>query len=230
MTAIDTKSLRAAAEAATPGTWSWWTSNSFRRLTADGGRDGGVLNSAGMGVNVSIEDAAYIAAAQPSTMIALLDERLAMIAELEVLRAAAPTSEDRRKKRSTPGDEKCARWLFGLVLDINSTARKPNWSMWADDVRRLREIDGHAHREICEMFKWAHDDSFWCANILSPKKLREKWDVLVAQRARPIAASRNAQASPKFNFANADRSGDRRAQAATLARHGIVVPDVEVDL
>lgn len=30
------------SEAATPGPWKWWTSNSHRRLTSDHGRDGGV--------------------------------------------------------------------------------------------------------------------------------------------------------------------------------------------
>ena len=30
-------------ERATPGPWEWWTSNSWRRLSARGGRDGGVL-------------------------------------------------------------------------------------------------------------------------------------------------------------------------------------------
>jgi hypothetical protein len=29
----------------TPGPWSWWSSNSFLRLTAENGRDGGVLSA-----------------------------------------------------------------------------------------------------------------------------------------------------------------------------------------
>ncbi|EQB98774.1 phage replication protein [Photorhabdus temperata subsp. temperata M1021] len=42
----------------------------------------------------------------------------------------------------------------------------------------MRECDGRTHREICELFKWANTDSFWYANIQSPRKLREKWDDL----------------------------------------------------
>jgi len=98
---------------------------------------------------------------------------------------ATEGSERREKRRGTADDEKCARWLFGRVLANNSSAKPPNFGTWADDVRLMRERDGRKHAEICELFQWAQADSFWQSNILSPAKLRQKWDQLTMRRAAP---------------------------------------------
>lgn len=74
--------------------------------------------------------------------------------------------------------------MFDLVRKVNTTAREPNWDTWANDVRLMREIDGRTHAGICELFLWAKKDSFWCANIQSPSKLREKWDTLTVRSGR----------------------------------------------
>jgi hypothetical protein len=93
--------------------------------------------------------------------------------------------ERRGKRRGTPDDEKCARWLFGRILANNASARPPNFDLWADEVRLLRERDKRTHVEICELFQWAQADTFWRPNILSPTKLRDKWDQLTMKRGTP---------------------------------------------
>lgn len=85
------------------------------------------------------------------------------------------------KSWGTQEDLDCAAWIFDRVKIINPAARCPNWTEWANDVRLLRQVDGRTHREICELFKRANQDKFWCVNILCPSKLREKWDVLTAK-------------------------------------------------
>lgn len=79
-------------------------------------------------------------------------------------------------------DRECAQWIYDRVLMVNSAAKEPNWPVWSNDIRLMRQADGRNHKEICELFKWANQDSFWQANILSPGKLREKWDTLAAKR------------------------------------------------
>jgi len=108
------------------------------------------------------------------------------------LRPDAPNSPDgptpkREKKPAVPADEKCARWLFGVVLENNPGSKKPNIATWANDVRLMRERDGRSYDQICDLFQWAGADSFWRANILSPGKLRDKWDQLIMQQARAAA-------------------------------------------
>jgi hypothetical protein len=153
---------------------------------------------------------------------------LELLDELERLRAKRIAPAERRKRHATPEDEKCARWIYGLILNTSPSAKQPTWSVWADEVRLMRELDKRSHREICELFQWAHADPFWCANILSPKKLREKWDQLAVKRAR--AAGAQQQGHGKFHFSGADRAGDRAAQHSAMARLGIAVPAGEVAL
>lgn len=64
----------------------------------------------------------------------------------------------------------------------------------------MRERDGRTRREIADLFAWANADGFWQANILSPGKLREKWDQLVIRRG--AAGGGSAQQLP----AKVDRS------------------------
>lgn len=91
-----------------------------------------------------------------------------------------------RKKREKapldPNDEKCARWLYSVLLKSYPKASKLNVAKWANDVRLMREIDARTHREICELFKWASENQFWRSNIRCPERLREHWDGLWIQR------------------------------------------------
>ena len=106
-------------------------------------------------------------------------------------------------KWGTADDQQCAEWIFALVAKIKPTSKQPSGAAWANDVRLMRELDGHSHREICELFRWASQDAFWCSNVLSPAKLRAKWDTLSLQReagGRRTAAG-NAQG---IDFNNTD--------------------------
>ncbi len=59
--------------------------------------------------------------------------------------------------------------------------KEPNWTAWANDVRIMRMLDGRV-TQICEMFGRVQRDPFWVKNIMSPSKLRDKWDELVIRR------------------------------------------------
>lgn len=94
----------------------------------------------------------------------------------------AAVSSPKGDKWGTSDDLKAAQWVFQLITRISPSAKTPNWSGWANDVRLMREQDGRTHSDICQMFKFANQDSFWKSNILSPAKLREKWTQLEAKR------------------------------------------------
>ncbi|MEG0281339.1 MAG: hypothetical protein RR686_18995 [Morganella sp. (in: enterobacteria)] len=91
-------------------------------------------------------------------------------------------SSPKGDKWGTADDLKAAQWIFQLITRISPSAKTPNWSGWANDVRLMREQDNRAHVDICQMFKFANQDSFWKSNVLSPAKLREKWTQLEAKR------------------------------------------------
>lgn len=79
-------------------------------------------------------------------------------------------------------DLKTAQWMFKRVQQINPAALEPNWTQWANVIRLMRELDLRSHRDICELYDWVSRDAFWCCNVLSPQKLRQKWDQLTARR------------------------------------------------
>ena len=97
----------------------------------------------------------------------------------------------REKAPVNPDDEKCAHWLFKVLQKTSPKAKEPNFTTWTTDVRLMRERDERTHKEICELFLWAHQDQFWCANILSPKTLREHWDRLTIQRDKAAEPKKN---------------------------------------
>lgn len=88
------------------------------------------------------------------------------------------------KSWGTADDLKAARWIFDKALTVNASLSDPNWVEWANTIRLMRMQDKRSHYEICELFKWANEDSFWQNIILSPTSLRKQWDKLTTKRQR----------------------------------------------
>ena len=112
--------------------------------------------------------------------------------------ATSPT----KKFSFTEMDLAMAKEMFACIQKLNPNHKQPNFEAWANDIRLLGERDGKSYPEIIELFEWANQDRFWQANILSPRKLREKWDVLVLQRNRQ-AKPRGDNLSMEWNTAEA---------------------------
>lgn len=114
----------------------------------------------------------------------------------------AAVSSPKGDKWGTADDLKAAQWIFQLITRISPSAKTPNWSGWANDVRLMREQDNRTHSDICQMFKFANQDSFWKSNILSPAKLREKWTQLEARRNTQGQGKPSGR--PHLDFDNTD--------------------------
>ncbi len=95
----------------------------------------------------------------------------------------------------SPDDLKAAEWIYSKLLIVNPEHKKPNMDSWANTIRLMRERDNRTHEDICKVFAWANSDSFWSANILSPSKLREKFDQLLIKVNQPAVIQ---QAKPRF--------------------------------
>jgi hypothetical protein len=162
-----------------------------------------------------------------ATLLELLDAAESII----VVIPSEPKKRGPRDPRAhSKEDLDCANWLFAELQRRKPDVRKPNIEAWADDVRLMRERDKRTHRQICELFRWAQADSFWFVNIRCPGKLREKWDQLDDARTAGGAPKPGAAPGQKFNFADADRSGDEATQAAFMQRHSIEIPGEDVPL
>lgn len=92
---------------------------------------------------------------------------------------------------------KMAKYFYDKVEVVANEAgvshliKKSNLQTWADDMRKLIELDGVDKHLAKDVMDWVTQDSFWRTNVLSAKKLREKFTELaikmnaVKQPAQP---------------------------------------------
>ncbi|MBW3114219.1 replication protein [Bacillus sp. MCCB 382] len=70
-------------------------------------------------------------------------------------------------------------YFFERIRDNNPEYKKPNLQTWSDDVRKMIDIDKRTEEQIRYLMKWVQQDSFEMTNVLSPSKLRKRFDQLV---------------------------------------------------
>ena len=74
-----------------------------------------------------------------------------------------------------------AKKLQEYILRNNPKAKlktPEELSIWADDFRKMIEIDKRTLEDIENVLKFSQDDRFWRKNILSAEKLRKQFDQL----------------------------------------------------
>lgn len=118
--------------------------------------------------------------------------------------------------RADPEDLAVARWLHERVRRIVPDAREPNWLAWGNEVRLMRERDGRTVGQIQELFAWANADGFWAANVLSPRKLRERWEQLQANRAQVRGRARGFDAVAYLSERQGGQEGPGSGDARTI--------------
>jgi len=87
-----------------------------------------------------------------------------------------------RKFKYTEGDMQSAHHIFKLIRAKFPETKEPDFEVWADDFRKMRDLDNLEPDKIADMFQWAHEHRFWASNILSPGTLRKQWGKLSAQK------------------------------------------------
>ncbi|MFD1484659.1 DNA replication protein DnaD [Lacticaseibacillus baoqingensis] len=76
---------------------------------------------------------------------------------------------------------RAATKLWELIQRNNPKAKQQDLQKWADVFRLMHERDNRSWKDIGMLIQWSQNDSFWSSNILSAKKLREKFDQLTAK-------------------------------------------------
>lgn len=85
------------------------------------------------------------------------------------------------KKWGDPVDHEMVSEMVAAVSADLDTPVKHNANTWANDFRLMRERDGRTVEQIRYLIGWTAKHSFWSDKVMSPSKLREKWDQLVKQ-------------------------------------------------
>ncbi|MGH0567320.1 hypothetical protein ACQVQF_24705 [Bacillus cereus] len=117
--------------------------------------------------------------------------------DTSTIRGQKEKEKEKEKKTSRHKFETCdtngAKYLFEKIKDNNPKQKEPNFDSWANDFRLMREKDNRELQEIKDVIDWCQADPFWQGNILSPKKLREKFDQLTIQMKSKKGAKSNAE-------------------------------------
>lgn len=92
------------------------------------------------------------------------------------------TGTKRRALQFAPDDMELAEHIWALIDAMQPGRKPPKLDSWANEIRLMRDADKRTHDQIRQLFEWANHDPFWRLNILSPGKLREKFDDLELRR------------------------------------------------
>ena len=93
-----------------------------------------------------------------------------------------------------------AEKLKALMLQNNPGAKTPDdLTKWVAEFDKMTRLDKRTLEQINVVMEFSQKDSFWKSNILSAKKLREKFDTLLLQKDRPKQAQQNTTPQ-KGNF------------------------------
>lgn len=130
------------------------------------------------------------------------------------------------KEKYSDADYQFAEQAFGEILKLNPSHKKPNLKKWAEDVRKMREIDKLEYSEMAQVWMWVRNDSFWQTNVLSISKFREKYDQL---KMKSNQRSNNYEGNGRTTTTRPDNSAAGRVrQNAATAREAIAREIAEI--
>jgi len=72
-----------------------------------------------------------------------------------------------------------AEYFYSQILKNNPHHKKPNLELWSNDIRLMMERDKRTEEQIRYLMNWVQQDDFEMVNVLSPRKLRKRFDQLV---------------------------------------------------
>ncbi|GGJ86174.1 hypothetical protein GCM10007063_05860 [Lentibacillus kapialis] len=72
-----------------------------------------------------------------------------------------------------------AESFYKKILDNNPNNKKPDFEKWANEIRLMMERDGRNEEQITYLMNWVQQDDFEMSNVMSPDKLRKRFDQLI---------------------------------------------------
>lgn len=118
-----------------------------------------------------------------------------------------PKSKQPKKNKTYNQDNtyyKMAKYFYdkvqGVARDegLEHLTIKADLQKWADDFRKLVEVDKVADRKlILAVMDWVTADDFWKRNVLSSKKFREKFSELAIKMKASKKQNKQQQSDPR---------------------------------
>lgn len=101
----------------------------------------------------------------------------------------AKNNKNKRYRRKRVYDEssvyyQLAIYFYKQIKNNNPNHKEPNFQNWADDIRKMIELDKRTEKQVKYLMAWVQQDDFEMVNVLSPAKLRKRFDGLVMKVRR----------------------------------------------
>ena len=93
------------------------------------------------------------------------------------------TKQTNKQFTSDSPEYTLAAYMLQKILQLNATFKMPNMQKWASSMDKIMRIDQRPYEEIKAVIDYVYS-SWWKDKVLSPDKLREKYDTLNMQRPR----------------------------------------------
>lgn len=100
-----------------------------------------------------------------------------------------------------------ASFFLEQIRNNNPDFKQPNLHAWSDDIRKMMEIDKRTEEQVRYLMKWVQKDEFEMVNVLSPAKLRKRYDQLVlkVKRERQKVTPLEPKREPKRNDSHIEK-------------------------
>jgi len=98
-----------------------------------------------------------------------------------------------------------AIFFYKQIQQNNPNHKKPNFQTWSDDIRKMIELDKRTEEQVRYLMKWVQQDDFEMTNVLSPAKMRKRFDQLAMKVKReskqvPSNVTPITQGAKKYNY------------------------------
>jgi hypothetical protein len=106
---------------------------------------------------------------------------------MEDITSEVGTSDPTKVVFDKESDEyQLAEFMFARICRNKPDYKPPNFQAWAKSFDSLLRIDGRAREEITGLIMWVQEDDFEKVNVLSPAKLRKRYDQLVMKATKDL--------------------------------------------
>ncbi len=92
---------------------------------------------------------------------------------------------------------KLAKYFYGQIKNNNPNHKEPNYQKWSNDIRLLIEKDGRSIEDVKYLMHWVQQDNFEMVNVLSPDKLRKRFDQLTMKSRSSYKNDENNRDDPR---------------------------------
>lgn len=106
-----------------------------------------------------------------------------------------------RQKRVFDKDSdemKLVEFFIQEIRKNSSDFKDPNLQTWCDEFRKIIDLDKRDKGEVSKLIRWVQADDFEKANVLSPSKLRKRYDALKIKMLNPPKQKQSREKVPDW--------------------------------